>query len=342
MGKINRDFLCRKLSIAPMMGYTDRHARYLMRLISRYTLMYSEMVTSAALRHGDSSFLLQYNEQEHPIALQVGGHDPYDMANAAHLAEQYGYDEVNINVGCPSNRVQAGRFGACLFMEPDTVADCVSAMRSETHLPITLKTRIGIDDQDNYEALCRFVEQVSYAGCTSFTIHARNVWLNGLSPKENREIPPLNYSRVYRLKRDYPELEIIINGGVENLIQAADHLKKVDGVMIGRAAYYDTWLLAEADARIFGAGTSDTKISRQHILEAYQNYCERELLKGTPLNHMTRHLMGLVRGLPGAREFRRVLTEGIHVNKNNSPYLIDKAWMSIRQHDDMREFIPQN
>ncbi|AOU99642.1 tRNA dihydrouridine(20/20a) synthase DusA [Acidihalobacter yilgarnensis] len=322
--------ISRRLSVAPMMDYTDRHARYLLRLISQHTLLYTEMVTSAALVHGDAARLLNYNHEEHPVALQVGGSDPSEMAAAARLAEQYGYDEINVNVGCPSDRVQAGRFGACLMAEPDTVAECVAAMRGATRLPVTVKTRIGIDHQDSYEALCGFVERVSEAGCGSFTIHARKAWLKGLSPRENRDVPPLDYPRVYRLKEDYPALEIIINGGILNLDQAIEQLAQVDGVMVGRAAYHNPWLLAEADTRVFGCPPPAVKPSREGVLAAYREYCERQHAQGVPLAHMTRHLMGLVQGLPGARRFRRTLSEGAH-QPQVAPTLIDEAWAVIGQ-----------
>ncbi|OBS10766.1 tRNA dihydrouridine(20/20a) synthase DusA [Acidihalobacter prosperus] len=317
----------RRLSVAPMMDYTDRHARYLLRLISRHTLLYTEMVTSAALLHGEVSRLLEYNREEHPLALQVGGSDPAEMAVAARLAAAYGYDEININVGCPSDRVQAGRFGACLMREPETVAECVDAMRAAAPLPVTVKTRIGVDEHDSYESLCDFVEQVSAAGCNSFTIHARKAWLKGLSPRENREVPPLDYARAHRLKRDYPQLQIVLNGGVTDLGQACEQLRHVDGVMIGRAAYHNPWLLAEADARVF-ARPHAVAPTRSETLAAYAEYCARQQAGGVPLAHMTRHLMGLAQGLPGARRFRRTLSEGVRRPRATAA-LIDEAWAAV-------------
>lgn len=324
-----QDSIRRRLSVAPMMDYTDRHARYLFRLITRHTLLYTEMVTSAALRHGDAEKLLGYHVEEHPLALQVGGSEPGDLAAAARLATKFNYDEINLNVGCPSDRVQAGRFGACLMVEPDTVAACIHAMRSETSLPVTVKTRIGVDHHDSFEVLRHFIEQAAEAGCHSFTIHARKAWLKGLSPRENREIPPLDYPRVWRLKDEFPQLEIIINGGILDLDQALEQLKYVDGVMMGRAAYNNPWLLVEADDRIFGRSSSSP--SREQVLEAYQFYCEeQQRTQGIPLAHMTRHLMGLVQGLPGARKFRRILSEGAR-KKNVTATLIDEAWAAIGQ-----------
>ncbi len=243
----------RRLSVAPMMDYTDRHARYLLRLISRRTLLYTEMVTAAAVVHGDTARLLAFDAAEHPVALQLGGADPAEMAQAARIGAEFGYDEINLNIGCPSDRVQSGRFGACLMAEPDTVADCVRAMRAQTDVPVTVKTRIGIDHRDSYEELCAFVDKVAEAGCETFIVHARKAWLQGLSPKQNREIPPLDYPRVHRLKRDYPELEIIINGGIRSLDETERELAEVDGVMIGRAVFDDLWMLAEADRRLFGS-----------------------------------------------------------------------------------------
>lgn len=328
MSKV-RDSLGRRLSVAPMMDYTDRHLRYLLRLISRHTLLYTEMVTSAALLNGDRNRLLSYNHQEHPLALQVGGSDVKELAAAARFASQFDYDEINLNVGCPSDRVQAGRFGACLMVEPETVATCIRAMRDETSLPVTVKTRIGVDHHDKYENLYLFIERVAAAGCNSFTLHARKAWLKGLSPRENREVPPLDYPRVWQVKQDFPDLEIIINGGILDLHQALEQLKFVDGVMIGRAAYHNPWLLAEADQRIFGSSTIPP--SRKAVLESYQLYCDQQhRTQGVPLAHMTRHLMGLVQGLPGARRFRQILSEGTR-NKNACSSLIDEAWAAIGQ-----------
>ncbi len=302
--------LNRRLAVAPMLDWTDRHCRYFLRLLSRPTLLYTEMVTTGAALHGDRERLLAYDPAEHPLALQLGGCDPGDLARCARIAAEFDYDEVNLNVGCPSDRVQSGRFGACLMAEPELVADGVAAMRTTVNLPITVKTRIGIDDRDSYEALTDFVGRVASGGCEVFIIHARKAWLRGLSPKENREIPPLRYDIVYRLKRDFPDLTIILNGGLRNLDQAEDELRRVDGVMIGRAAYENPYLLADADRRFFG---SDTPLpSRHQVIRAFLPYVENQLQQGTPLHCMTRHVLGLFQGIPGARAWRRHLSEHAH------------------------------
>jgi len=295
----------RRLSVAPMMDLTDRHCRYFLRLCAPHTLLYTEMVTTGALIHGDVDRHLRYDPSEHPVALQLGGSDPAALAHGARLAEDYGYDEVNLNVGCPSDRVQAGRFGACLLKEPDLVAECVRAMGAATALPITVKTRIGVDELDDYDHLARFVAQVRDAGCTSFVIHARKAWLKGLSPKENREIPPLNYERVYRLKADFPELEIVLNGGVRTLDEILAHRDRVDGVMIGREAYANPWALAHWDAALWGTAPPD----RHAIVRALLPYVERGLSRGARLSHITRHVLNLFQGVPGARRWRRYLSE---------------------------------
>jgi tRNA-dihydrouridine synthase A len=300
--------LDRRLSVAPMMDWTDPDDRFLLRLCSRHTLLYTEMVPAQAVWHGRAERFLAYNQEEHPVAVQFGGADSQQLARCAELAQSYGYDEVNLNVGCPSDRVQAGRFGACLMAEPELVAELVAAMRAKTHLPVTVKTRIGIDDLDRYEHLTRFVERVAEAGCRTFIVHARKAWLQGLSPKENREIPPLHYDRVYALKRDFPQLEIILNGGITSLDAAAMALDELDGAMIGREAYQHPYLLATADRRIFG--DADAPIpTREAILERYLVHVERRLAQGVRLSRMTRHLVGLFHGLPGARQWRRHLSE---------------------------------
>lgn len=296
----------RRLSVAPMMDWTDRHDRYLLRLISRNALLYTEMVPAVAIWYGKADHLLRYNAAEHPVAVQFGGSDPAQLAFAASEAERFGYDEVNLNVGCPSDRVQSGRFGACLMAEPDTVAECVAAMSRATALPVTVKTRIGIDDMDEYTDLCRFVERVAAAGCRTFIIHARKAWLQGLSPKENREKPPLNYERVYQLKAEFPELEIILNGGVTTLDAALGHLAALDGVMIGREAYQNPYMLADADRRIFGEPSAAR--SRHDIVRAYTGYVRAELAAGTRLSRMSRHLVGLFHGVPGGKAWRRHLS----------------------------------
>lgn len=299
--------LDRKLCTAPLMQHTDRHFRFLLRLISRHVLLYTEMVTTGALLHGKRDRLLEFHADEHPLALQLGGSDPRALAECARIAEEWGYDEINLNVGCPSDRVQSGRFGACLMAEPDLVADCIAAMRAATQLPVTVKTRIGINDCDAYENLCRFIEPVHAAGCGVFIIHARKAWLQGLSPKENRSKPPLNYGRVYRLKRDFPQLTVVINGGIETLPAAQSHLQHVDGAMIGRAVCQNPFLLAKADCLLYGSST-DTA-DRFDVMKRYCDYARTQLDRGVCLHKMTRHLLGLFQGQPGARAFRRMLCE---------------------------------
>ncbi|MCS3902513.1 tRNA-dihydrouridine synthase A [Methylohalomonas lacus] len=299
--------LNRKIAVAPMMQHTDRHCRYLLRLISRHTLLYTEMVTSGALLHGDRARFLNFDAAEHPLALQLGGSEPQELAECAAIAEDWGYDEVNLNIGCPSDRVQSGRFGACLMAEPQRVADCVAAMRARTRLPVTVKTRIGIDDRDRYQDLLDFIEPVRAAGCSVFIVHARKAWLQGLSPKENRSKPPLHYDRVHQLKREFPDLTIVINGGIETLAAAQAQLEHVDGVMIGRAAYNNPYILAAADRLIDDDAAAEP--NRRTIVEQFRDYADRHLAQGVRLHQMTRHLMGLFQGQPGARAFRRVLSE---------------------------------
>ena len=297
----------RRLCVAPMMARTDRHERYLLRLITRHTLLYTEMVSAGALMHGDRERLLAFHPAEHPIALQVGGSDPSDMAECARLAEEAGFDEVNVNVGCPSPRVRRGRFGACLMAEPHLVARCVREMRRAAALPVTVKTRIGIDGRDSFAALCEFVRIVAGAGCRTFIIHARKAWLEGLSPAQNRSLPPLRYERVHRLKRRFPGLEIILNGGVRDLESACAQLGRVDGVMIGREAYRNPYLLAAADRSVFGAGEEPP--TREEVVLGLLPYFRTELARGTPLRALTRHLPGLYRSRPGARRWRAHLTQ---------------------------------
>ncbi|NNG03605.1 MAG: tRNA dihydrouridine(20/20a) synthase DusA [Inquilinus sp.] len=299
-----------RVCVAPMMDWTDRHCRVFHRGLTRRALLYTEMITAAAIRHGDRDRLLAFSAVEHPVALQLGGADADDMAHAAEAAEVFGYDEVNINVGCPSDRVQSGRFGACLMAEPATVASCVAAMRRACGLPVTVKTRIGIDDRDSYAALRRFVETVAAAGCGTFIIHARKAWLSGLSPKQNREVPPLEYDRVYRLKRDLPGLEIVLNGGVQSLDEVEAHLAQVDGVMLGRAAYQNPYVLAEVDRRFFDPAAPVP--GRDDAVLALLPYVDAERERGTPLAAITRHILGLYQGLPGARAWRRHLSENAH------------------------------
>ncbi len=311
----------RRLCVAPMMDWTDRHCRVFHRQLTRHALLYTEMITAAAIRHGDRQRLLGFSDIEHPVALQVGGADPDDMALAAEQAEAFGYDEVNINVGCPSDRVQSGRFGACLMAEPETVAASVAAMRRACGLPVTVKTRIGIDDRDSYAELCRFVEAVAAAGCATVIIHARKAWLSGLSPKQNREIPPLDYDRVYRLKQDFPALEIILNGGVQSLDEAEAHMARVDGVMLGRAAYQTPALLADVDRRFFDPTAPVPE--RDSAVEALLPYIAAERAAGTPLIAMTRHILGLYQGLPGAKIWRRHLSENAHRRGSDESVIAD-------------------
>lgn len=293
-----------------MMAWTDRHCRMFHRQLTRHARLYTEMVTTGAIRHGDRDRLLAFDAGEQPVALQVGGCDPTDMALAARVAADYGYAEININVGCPSDRVQNGAFGACLMAEPARVADCVSAMRAAAPLPVTVKTRIGIDHQDDYGFLHAFADQVADAGCEALIVHARKAWLSGLSPKANREVPPLDYERVYRLKRDFPALRVVLNGGIDTLDQAAIALKQVDGVMIGRAAYQRPWLLAGVDRQLFGE--RGESVTRHDAIRALLPYVERAMHDGAELKHVTRHLLGLFHGCPGGRRWRRLLSEQAH------------------------------
>ena len=316
-----------------MMDWTDRHERAFLRTISRRTLLYTEMVTTGAILHGDRERFLGFEESEHPVALQLGGSEPADLAACAREGEARGYDEINLNLGCPSDRVQRGRFGACLMTEPALVADCVAAMIAAVAIPVTVKTRIGVDDQDSYEALQAFVATVAAAGCRTFTIHARKAWLSGLSPKQNREIPPLRYDVVYALKRDFPDLEIVLNGGVMDLDDAEAHLARVDGVMIGRAAYQSPYILAEADRRFFGEAAEP--LSREAVIEAFLPYVERQLVRGVPLKCITRHMLGLFNGLPGARAWRRHLAEEAH-KPGAGPEVILAAMACWRAAQDRR------
>jgi len=295
-----------RFSIAPMLDWTDRHCRYFHRLLTRNTLLYTEMVTTGAILFGKGDYL-QYSADEHPIALQLGGSDPDALAKCAQIAEERGYDEINLNVGCPSDRVQNGRFGACLMASSQLVADCVAAMRAEVSIPVTVKSRIGIDDLDSYEFLCDFIETVKQSGCDTFIVHARKAWLSGLSPKENRDIPPLDYERVYQLKRDYPQLTIAINGGITDLAQIKEHLLHVDGVMVGREAYQNPYMLAHIDAELFADHHAIS--SRHDIIMQMLPYIEQHLQSGGYLSHITRHMLGLFQGVPGARAWRRYLSE---------------------------------
>lgn len=295
-----------KLSVAPMMDWTDRHCRFFHRLMTRRALLYTEMVAAEAVIHGDRERLLGFSAEEHPLALQLGGSDPALLAQAAQIGEDFGYDEINMNVGCPSDRVQSGRFGACLMAEPALVGDCVAAMKAAVSVPVTLKCRIGIDDQDPEEALFTFADAAVSAGVDTLAVHARKAWLKGLSPKDNRTIPPLDYGIVYRLKAAHPDIPVIINGGIATLDEADAHLERVDGVMLGRAAYRDPWLLADVDRRFFG--DTDPISDRAEVMAAMRPYIAEMLGGGVRLNAIARHMLGLYAGMPGARAFRRIMT----------------------------------
>ena len=316
-----------RLCAAPMMDWTDRHCRYFLRQVSPRAMLYTEMVTTGALLHGDVPRHLDFNVEEHPVALQLGGSEPADLAHCAKLAEKWGYDEVNLNVGCPSERVQRGAFGACLMAEPALVAECVRAMREATKLPVTVKHRIGIDAIEDYEFVRSFVEQVSAAGCTTFIAHARNAVLKGLSPKENREIPPLKYDYVHRLKREFPHLTIVINGGITRLDEIERELESVDGVMLGRAAYHDPWLLAVAGEKLLGAGAR----SRIEVAQAMHAYAQREIqrskargdLHGVHLRHITRHMLGLYHGYGRAKAWRRLLSDAARLAADDPALILE-------------------
>lgn len=298
------------LSVAPMIDWTDRHFRFFLRLITKRSRLYTEMITSAALKYGDKARHLDFDPTEHSIALQLGGADPQELAEAAKLGADWGYDEINLNVGCPSDRVQSGKFGACLMAEPDLVARCVEAMARAVPLPVTVKHRLAIDEMDEAETVFRFVETVRDAGCKRFIVHARKAWLKGLSPKENREIPPLRYELVHALKDRFPDLDLTLNGGIRSLDAAAEHLPHLDGVMIGRAAYEDPWIFAEADARFYCGGPGPE--NRAAVVQAMLPYIERRLTEGVPLKAITRHMLTLYRGQPGGRAWRRYLSEVAH------------------------------
>jgi tRNA-dihydrouridine synthase A len=300
----------RRFSVAPMMDWTTSAYRNLARQLSRHTLLYTEMVTTGALIHGDTERFLRHDPAEYPLALQLGGSNPGELAQCARLAEQFGFSEVNLNVGCPSDRVQNNMIGACLMGHPDRVAEGVQAMRAATSIPVTVKHRIGINGRESWDELCEFIEKVAAAGCKTFIVHARIAILEGLSPKENRDVPPLKYDWVYRLKATYPELEIIINGGIKTFAECHEHLQHTDGVMLGREAYHNPWLLAGVDSEFFGEpGPAQ---SRHDALQAMYPFIERELNRGVFLGHMSRHLLGLFHGIPGGRQFRRHISENAH------------------------------
>jgi len=301
-----------------MMDWTDRHCRYFHRLLSPSALLYTEMVTTGAIIHGDAERFLAYNQEEHPLALQLGGSDPEDLARCAKLAGEYGYDEVNLNVGCPSDRVQRGRFGACLMLEPELVKECMAAMIGAVDIPVTIKTRLGVDDHYSYEYMRDFVGKVAESGVDVFVMHARKAILAGLSPKQNREIPPLHHDWVYRLKQEMPTLEIVINGGIDTVASAEEQLEHVDGVMLGRVAYQQPWVLAECQRVLF---EPHTPIDRDEVVEKMTDYIDRQISQGTAVKHVSRHVMGLFQGLPGARAWRRYLSENAWRDDNNTDLL---------------------
>ena len=322
----------RRLSVAPMMDWTDRHCRVFHREISQHTWLYTEMVTTGALVYGDVERHLRFNEAEHPVALQLGGSDPADLATSAKLGQQWGYDEINLHCGCPSERVQKGAFGACLMLEPQLVADCVKAMRDAVTIDVTVKHRIGIDKEESYAFVRDFVGTIAEAGCETFIVHARNAVLKGLSPKENREIPPLRYEVAYQLKRDFPQLEILINGGIKTEAEIDLHLQHVDGVMLGREAYHNPFVMANFDQRYYG----DTRApkTREQVIEAMIPYIQSQLdlygQHGLKLNSLTRHMLGLMQGLPGARGFRQTLSDSKKLALGD-PALLREAAACLRQ-----------
>jgi tRNA-dihydrouridine synthase A len=314
-----------------MMDWTDRHCRYFHRLLAPHARLYTEMVTAPAVLHGDRARLLGFDPAEHPVALQLGGAEPRDLADAARVGADLGYDEINLNVGCPSDRVQSGRFGACLMREPALVADCIASMRAAVSIPVTVKCRIGVDEQDEDADLEHFIETVRATGCRVFVLHARKAWLEGLSPKENREVPPLNYERVYRLKREFPELTIVVNGGIATLADVRGHLRHVDGVMLGRTAYHEPYRLAEIEHEIFGTPLPD----RDDVLAQMRPYIEAHLARGDRLQHISRHILGLYQGLPGARAYRRLLSEQAH--RADAGYDVIEQAIALRSGDRARQ-----
>ncbi|HUV32490.1 MAG TPA: tRNA dihydrouridine(20/20a) synthase DusA [Devosiaceae bacterium] len=324
----------RRFSVAPMMNLTDRHCRFFLRLLTRRTLLFTEMVTSAALIRGGAGWLLDFDPAEHPVAAQLGGSDPAELAEAAALAERLGYDEINLNVGCPSDRVQSGRFGACLMAEPETVAVAVAAMKDRVGVPVTVKCRIGIDDQDSEADLTRFAEAAAAAGVDALYVHARKAWLEGLSPAENRDVPPLDYQRVYRLKAHLAPLPVIVNGGIGGLDAARAHLVHADGVMLGRAAYQNARMLLDADRAIFGDDRPPPALGA--IRDAMTGYAEAALAGGQPLHRIVRHMLGLAHGQPGARRFRQILTVDAAC-PGAGPRVIGRAFAVLEGADEMLE-----
>lgn len=323
----------RRLCVAPMMDWTDRHCRYFHRLLAPSALLYTEMVTTGALLHGDAERFLAYSPAEHPLALQLGGSDPGELARCARMAVDHEYDEVNLNVGCPSDRVQRGRFGACLMLEPSLVRDCVAAMSEAAAAPVTVKCRLGVDEHESYAWFRDFIGCVAGSGCNVFIVHARKAWLAGLSPKQNREIPSLHYDRVYRLKRDFPSLCIVLNGGIDRASDVGQHLQQLDGVMLGRAAYHNPWILAELQRQLFGV-TGAT--SRDEVVHRLTDYIALQCAAGIPVKHITRHVLGLFHGRPGAKRWRRCISQRAHLEPDNQRLLLDalEAMQAGRPADD--------
>ncbi len=318
-----------RLCTAPMMDWSDRHCRYYFRQLSAHAVVYSEMITTGALMHGDVPRHLDFDPAEHPVALQLGGSDPAELAACAKLGERWGYDEINLNCGCPSQRVQRGSFGACLMAEPDLVADCVKAMQDAVPIPVTVKHRLGLDRNEDYGFVRRFVATLARAGCRTFLVHARNAVLKGLSPRDNREVPPLRYAEVQRLKAEFPELEIVVNGGIASAAQVEGQLGRVDGVMLGRAAYHDSYVLAEADAHLFGGVAP----SRAEIVRRMHRYAVEQTARGTPLRAIVRHMLGLYHGRPGGRRWRQMLSDAPALARND-PGLLLEALARVAAHDE--------
>lgn len=328
--KVTNKTIDRRFCVAPMLDCTDRHERYLLSLISQHSVLYSEMVTTGALLFGETERFLEFDPVPNPVVLQLGGSEPEAMAKCAELAQQFNYDEVNINVGCPSDRVQSGSFGACLMLQPELVAENVRAMKSATDLPVTVKCRIGVDEQEPKQALWTLVEQVANAGCEVFLVHARKAWLQGLSPKQNRDVPPLDYPLVYQLKQDFPELEIVINGGITTLEQCKMHLEQVDGVMVGREAYSNPFLLSTVDEQLYQV--ADRGVSRELVLEKYIDYAQQQLEQGVRLNQLTRHVVGLFHGEPRSRLWRRYISENAHL-PNSGVEVLHQAYQRMCDFD---------
>ncbi|HKJ17929.1 MAG TPA: tRNA dihydrouridine(20/20a) synthase DusA [Xanthomonadales bacterium] len=308
-----------KISVAPMMDWTDRHCRYFHRLLAPSAHLYTEMVTTGAILHGDRERLLNFNQTEHPVALQLGGSEPSDLAECARIGAEWGYDEINLNVGCPSDRVQKGRFGACLMKEPELVRDCIAAMRDAVDVPVTVKTRLGVDDLYSYEYFLGFIDTVAESGCHQFVVHARKAWLSGLSPKENRDVPELRPDWVMQLRQERPDLELVINGGVRDVESVKGYLEKLDGVMLGRAAYQNPWILAECEASVYGTPLPD----RETVIHKLTDYIRVKTAQGVFVKHISRHVLGLFQGLPGARVWRRYISENAHLDGSNSELLLE-------------------